>query len=301
VIEVRQQKPVSRTGSFQFAIEYKTRKRICVCRQNRQPDATDLNKRAKARMPHLYHSPKRTTFLASLIVALLGSLATSSRAIDLGTDRSQRDVATNYSKEESYEARTSVPRQPASTAGRNTVADSNESNASSDNGPTLPLASKRLPAPVGDSTPKTSGWSTLFSAMGSLTIVLGLFLAVMWFVRRTGPKSMLTLPGEVFEVLGRSPLAARQQAQLVRCGNKLLLLCVTAGGTETLTEISDAAEVERLTGLCQQTRPNSATASFRNLFSQFGSDTSSATPRSPSANRMSLARLSSRPTEAADV
>jgi flagellar biogenesis protein FliO len=158
-----------------------------------------------------------------------------------------------------------------------------------------------LPPAEGDAAPKASGWSTLLSALGSLVVVLGLFLAVVWFLRRTGPKSMTVLPSEVFEVLGHSPLAARQQAQLVRCGGKLLLLSVTAAGAETLAEIAEPAEVERLVGLCQQARPNSATASFRNLLAQFAGEGRQEAATAPRRERTGLARFTRSRTEAADA
>lgn len=252
-------------------------------------------------MPLYFSSPRRTAHVAALIVIAVGLMTTTARAVDVESSGVRRDAGRNSATHDSYEARTDFPRQPAKNAAVVEASETDQLHDAADAGPTLPLASKRLPAPAGETSPKASGWSNLLSAMGSLTIVLGLFLAVMWFVRRTGPKSMTALPNEVFEVLGRSPLAARQQAQLVRCGNKLLLLSVTAGGAETLTEITDAAEVERLTGLCQQTRPNSATASFRNLFSNFAAESSTSAPRTPRANRLSMGGLTSRSKEAADV
>jgi flagellar biogenesis protein FliO len=159
----------------------------------------------------------------------------------------------------------------------------------------LPLATKRLPA-LGSSgkNDQPGGWSALLSVGGSLTVVLGLFLAVVWFLRRTGSKSSAILPSEVFEVLGRAPLAGRQTAQLVRCGAKLLLISVTPGGSETLTEITDAVEVDRLAGLCQQTRGASASATFRNLFSQFAGEPTEAATKSVPPARGLLARRESR-------
>ena len=67
-----------------------------------------------------------------------------------------------------------------------------------------------------------------------------------------GAKSATLLPTEVVEVLGRAPLAGRQQMHLLRCGNKLLLVSVTPTGAETLTEVTDPVEVDRLSGLCRQ-------------------------------------------------
>lgn len=246
---------------------------------------------AKARMPHFSPGMKPTL----LGIALAMTLAAPLYAVEGGSARGN-DA---QSLREPFGAHTDFPRQPK-LAMPDTSPPSPAAEAVGDR--TLPLASKRLPAPVdGESSPKPSGWSTLLNALASLAVVLGLFLAVVWFLRRTGPKSLRTLPGEVFEVLGHWPLAARHQAQLVRCGNKLLLLSVTTGGAETLAEITDAAEVERLVGLCQQARPNSATASFRNLFSQFGGDEAGSSRTSMRSGRFGLPRLSRPSTEVADV
>jgi flagellar biogenesis protein FliO len=111
---------------------------------------------------------------------------------------------------------------------------------------------------------------------GSLAFVLGLFLLVAWVMRRTTPGATALLPKEVVEVLGRALLASRQQLHLLRCGHKLLLVSATPAGVETLTEITDPVEVDRLAGLCQQTRPDSATTMFRQVFQQLAE-----TPRPP--------------------
>jgi len=71
-------------------------------------------------------------------------------------------------------------------------------------------------------------------------------------------------------VLGRAPLANRQQAHLLRCGNKLLLVSAGTAGTEPLTEITDPAEVERLTELCRRARPNIATTALSRILGQKG-------------------------------
>jgi flagellar biogenesis protein FliO len=103
---------------------------------------------------------------------------------------------------------------------------------------------------------------------GSLALVLGVFFLIAWAVRRAAPHGLTVLPSEVVEVLGRAPLAGRQQLHLLRCGKKLILVSVTPAGAETLTEITDPEEVDRLAGLCQQARPNSATAAFRQVLRQ---------------------------------
>ncbi len=113
---------------------------------------------------------------------------------------------------------------------------------------------------------------SMATLLGSLGIVLGLFLLVAWIVRWGMPKGAAALPREAVEVLGRTQLTGRQYVHLVRCGNKMLLVSVTAGGAETLTEITDPAEVDRLAGLCFQTRSGSATANFRQLMNNFANE-----------------------------
>ncbi len=103
---------------------------------------------------------------------------------------------------------------------------------------------------------------------GSLALVLGVFFLIVWAVRCAAPRGLTVLPSEVVEVLGRAPLAGRQQLHLLRCGKKLILVSVTPAGAETLTEITEPEEVDRLAGLCQQARPNSATAAFRQVLRQ---------------------------------
>lgn len=106
------------------------------------------------------------------------------------------------------------------------------------------------------------------TVIASLAVVLGLFAIIVWLARRVGPKGTATLPGEAVETLGRAPLSGRQEMHLVRVGNKLLLLSVTPTSAETLTEITDPAEIDRLAGICRQNQPGSITASFREVFSQ---------------------------------
>ncbi len=116
---------------------------------------------------------------------------------------------------------------------------------------------------------RTGNGPSLLTVGASLATVLGLFFLAAWFMRRATPAGSLALPSDVFEVLGRAPLASRQQAYLLRCGKKLLLVSITSAGAETLTEITDADEVLRLAGLCRQKHPQSATAAFREVFGQF--------------------------------
>jgi len=138
---------------------------------------------------------------------------------------------------------------------------------------------------------KGSPLSAMITVGGSLAIVLGLFLVVAWVLRKTAPHGSLVLPKEVFDILGRAPLGARQQVQLLRCGNKLLLVSITPGGAETLTEVTEPIEVDRIAGICHQAHPKSATTAFRQVFQQLApssaapADIESLEPPSPRRKR----------------
>ena len=122
------------------------------------------------------------------------------------------------------------------------------------------LAAKTIPS-----------FATVFS---SLAIVVGLFLVVAWVMRRKLGGDALSVPTDVVNLLGRLELPGRHQLQLIRCGSKLLLLSVSAGAAETLTEITDPIEVDRLAGLCQQRDSRSSTFVFGQVLGQFGKESS---------------------------
>jgi len=107
---------------------------------------------------------------------------------------------------------------------------------------------------------------------GSLAFVLGLFLVIAWCTRRFTPGGAAILPKEAVEMLGRTSLATRQQAHLVRVGNKLLLIAISPGGAETLTEITEPTEVEHLTALCRRGKPSSSSVAFRQALTELANE-----------------------------
>ena len=124
----------------------------------------------------------------------------------------------------------------------------------------------------GPAAGRISGLPSVVTIGSSLAVVLGLFLLLTWAMKRSSPAGSGALPKDVVEVLGRANLSPRQPVHLVRCGSKLLLVCVMPGGMETLTEITEPDEVQRLTAMCRQTQPGSATAAFRQVFQQFAGE-----------------------------
>jgi flagellar biogenesis protein FliO len=137
-----------------------------------------------------------------------------------------------------------------------------------------------LPPPRHESTAVEKSASSsrtlgaIVSVVVSLAVVLGLFLAVAWLMRRGMPNSARRLPGEVVEVLGRTPLAGRQQMHVLRFGNKLLLVAASATGVDTIGEITDPLEIDRLAGLCAAQEATSASTTFKQIFGQLGREKS---------------------------
>lgn len=80
------------------------------------------------------------------------------------------------------------------------------------------------------------------------------------------------MPKEAVESLGRASLTARQQIQLIRVGNKLLLVALSPTGVEPLTEITDATEVEHLLALCRRGQKGSSTEIFRQTLVQLADE-----------------------------
>ena len=109
---------------------------------------------------------------------------------------------------------------------------------------------------------------TMYTTGTALAVVVGLFLLCAWALRRGARKSVHLLSSDVAHVLGRVPLAARQFAELLHVGNKLVLVSVTSSGAEILTEITDPVEVDRLLGICKQTDGRSSTVEFDEMFRQ---------------------------------
>ena len=110
---------------------------------------------------------------------------------------------------------------------------------------------------------------SIWTVVSGLAIVLGLFLLTAWLFKRSMPQAAAALPREVVETLGRTTIAPRQTVHLLRIGQKLLLVSISATGVETLTEITDPLEVDRLAGICNQSSPHSASSAFRHVFQQF--------------------------------
>jgi len=133
-----------------------------------------------------------------------------------------------------------------------------------------PKSARQLPGAI---QRRAATGPSLVTVGSSLAVVLGIFLLTAWFLRRNTPGAFSPLPSEVFEVLGRGSLGGQQQVQLVRCGNRILLLAVGSAGPETLCEITDPDEVTQLIATCRQGRPDSSSGAFRQMLEQLSGGT----------------------------
>jgi flagellar biogenesis protein FliO len=140
----------------------------------------------------------------------------------------------------------------------------------------LPLAARsKSERAAHDRAGPTTPAESLITVGGSLCVVLSIFFGVAWLTRRGMPRKQVKLPGEVIEVLGKAPLVKGQDLQLVRIGAKLLLLNITPHGCETLTEITDPLEVDRLSAICRRDHPNSVSAAFHQVLHGMGREPAS--------------------------
>jgi flagellar biogenesis protein FliO len=113
---------------------------------------------------------------------------------------------------------------------------------------------------------------SLGTAGAGLVLVVGLFLLCVSLMRRGGPNPSTPLPHDVVAVLGRLPLTPKQFAHLIQVGNKLVLVSITGDRTDTITEITEPAEVERLLMLCMKGSKQSSSAEFQKLLAQMAKE-----------------------------
>ena len=137
------------------------------------------------------------------------------------------------------------------------------------------------PSSFGDDKPQASGWreklaqpnfGPIISVGSTLLIVVAAFFILALFLRKVTPQSTRALPKEAFECLGRYYLTQKHQLQLLRMGNRIILVSVMPDGVSTLAEITDPDETVSLLGLCRRLDTNSATEMFRKTVAGISED-----------------------------
>jgi flagellar biogenesis protein FliO len=110
------------------------------------------------------------------------------------------------------------------------------------------------------------------TAGAGLALVVGLFLLCMTLMRRSGPSPTSPLPRDAVAVLGRVPLMPKQFAHLLQVGNKLVLVSISGDRTDTITEITEPEEVDRMLSLCMKGNKQSSSAEFQRMLQQMAKE-----------------------------
>lgn len=134
--------------------------------------------------------------------------------------------------------------------------------------PPLPLAPRNRTVSLGANKSPSAGRS-LATVLTTLACVGSLLLVVAWFVRR-GPLADRGLPAEVFQHLGTKPLNSRQSIHVLRFGDKLLLVGGTATGLQSLGELTDPADVQRLADLCRPASTRAIASTLQRVVADWG-------------------------------
>ncbi len=113
---------------------------------------------------------------------------------------------------------------------------------------------------------------SLGTAATGLVLVVGLFLLCVSLMRRSGPSPTTPLPRDAVAMLGRIPLAPKQFAHLLQVGNKLVLVSISPDRTDTITEVTEPAEVDRLLALCMKGSKQSTSAEFQRMLQQMAKE-----------------------------
>ena len=95
-------------------------------------------------------------------------------------------------------------------------------------------------------------------------------MGMAWLMKRNMPRGTRAAPEEVLEVLGRAPLPGKQHLQVVRFGNKLVLLSTTPDGVKAVSEITDPDEVQRMVSHFRRETSGSSSQAFQEILAQMG-------------------------------
>ena len=112
-----------------------------------------------------------------------------------------------------------------------------------------------------------SGGIDFIRILSALAIVVGLIVAARVLFRRFFVSSNAPGASGVIKVIGRSPLAPRQQVLLLQVGGRIVVVGESNGSLSTLAQIEDPDEVARLVGQLQAEQIQRA-ASFGGLFTR---------------------------------
>ena len=138
-----------------------------------------------------------------------------------------------------------------------------------------PLDNKIDESPI--EGPQASGLNSLINlgksrsaikVIGGLCVVVAIFFAFTLIARKGGARVNSRIPLEIVEPIGQMALDTKRQLQLIRFGNKILLVCASEKQVHTLAEIDEPSEVEQIINLLHSGQSAQAFGNFRRLTSQ---------------------------------
>lgn len=239
-------------------------------------------KRTATANPNRSFRPSRRHFVVLVNMIVVGILGVSG-AETMAQENSGREPAAAKGQRRTTNSSPSLRSLPVQFRAVSREGNANErpsAVASGTEPASLPLAPPRR---ASSSDRETSGASSpvrsSITTMASLCLIAGCVCAVLWFARRNAPAPRGRLPNEVFELLGKAQLSPRLEVHLLRIGGKVVLVGSTASAANTLVEISDAEEAERIAAACVPGRATSVAASMRQAFSRL--DVESPAPTTP--------------------
>jgi len=108
----------------------------------------------------------------------------------------------------------------------------------------------------GNAVAKDSSWYR--GTVVSLVVVLGLIVGGAWLLRRLMPQVRRSGGSSPVHVLSTTYLNPKQSLSLVRCGQRVILIGVTAENISPLAVMNDPAEISLLIGLVDGGKGRSA-------------------------------------------
>lgn len=131
--------------------------------------------------------------------------------------------------------------------------------------PSRPLSRPSKSAKRKPRTAAGSFWKTI-SVLAVLVIVIVVGAKLL---RKHAPNLGGGIPADALEVLGKRTIDRGQNVYLVRLGSRILIVGSSAGGLQTLGEITDPVEIDYIAGLCKpKDQPSTIAQGFLALFNR---------------------------------
>lgn len=141
-----------------------------------------------------------------------------------------------------------------------------------------PRESIMLQRPSATSSEKTNPAPSLTTPFVALLVVVVLIIVAAKVLGRKESAFRGAFAAEAFDILSRRAIDARNSLVLVRVGDKLVVIGLSPNGMNSLSEITDRAEVERLTNLSKTNEPQRASRWFGWLSMSKSTNATAASP-----------------------